>query len=99
MNTSNNYIAKSVIENISRDDLRRIAKAINAPSGGTKNELINSICNAIDNGKLHCKAIVTLSFKKDKNSQRENYFVGTFRNYVSGENKGNEVFYCINKNT
>jgi hypothetical protein len=87
--------ALPLLDSMSRDELRELAKTIGVPTGKDKKNSIINLGQAIRDGKLHFKASCTLSVnpaKQGEPSQRVTYFGKNLRTYVSGPGKGNETW-------
>ena len=84
-----------LLDSMSRDELRDLAKAIGVPSGHDKADTIGNLATAIRDGKLHFKASCTLSTnpaQKGEPTKRMTYFGKNLRTYISGPGKGNETW-------
>ena len=91
---SKSTIALPVLETMSIEHLRGVAKAAGVKVGKSKKDTVANLAKAIDAGALHFKAGFTLSVnpaKPGEQSQRITYFGARFRTYLSGPGAENEV--------
>ena len=78
--------ALPVLDSMSRDELRELAKAISVPTGHDKADSIRNLAAAIRNGMLHFKSSNTFSVNPAKQgtlpTQRVTYFGKNLRTFI-----------------
>jgi len=91
--TSKSAIASAILEAQSREDLAATATALGlkVTAKTSKKALVSALVKAGDDGKVHLKLDLTISFKPTDGS-RTTYFACRNRNYVSGPGEGNQVW-------
>ena len=87
---SKSNIASAALETASREELSILAKALNIAVGKSKASTLANLIKAGDEGKVHFKTQLTVSFKA-KDGERLTYFGKTLRNYTSGPGFADET--------
>lgn len=91
--TSKATAASALLESMTRDQLRAVAKQVGTKTGKSVKDTVKNLEKAIADGKLHFKSVCTLSFKPtDGSASRQTYFGKTLRTYVSGPGEANTVW-------
>jgi hypothetical protein len=80
---SKSIIASPVLETITAEDLAAASKALGIKVGKSKKATIAALLKAGDEGKVHFKSSLTISFKPDGGT-RTTFLGRTCRNYTSG---------------
>ena len=93
---SKSKIAKPVLETMSFDHLRGVAKNAGLKIGKTKQSVIDALLKAIDNKTVHFKSGVTMSANpvkpgSNEPTQRMTHFGAVFRTYLSGPGQENQI--------
>ena len=80
---------------MSRDELRKLAKAVGVPTGHNRYDTERNLAHAVGDVKVHFKAHCTISTnpaKQGEPTQRKTFLGKTLRTYVSGPGKANETW-------
>ena len=91
---SKSIIASPVIESMSVEHLRAVAKAAGVKIGKSRKNTVANLTAAIDAGVLHFKASVTFSTnpaKPGEQSKRVTHYAAVLRTYTSGPGDENKV--------
>ena len=91
---SKSIIASPVLETMSVEDLRGVAKAAGVKVGKSRKDTVANLTAAIDAGVLHFKSSVTFSTnpaKPGEPTQRMTHYAAVLRTYTSGPGDENKV--------
>jgi hypothetical protein len=92
---SKSAVAVPILNTMSIENLRGVAKAAGVKCGKSKKDTINNLIRAIDAKAVHFKSAVTLSVnpaKPGEPTRRKTLFAATFRTYTSGPGEENSVW-------